>query len=139
MDTSSPASPPKRRAKFLLGGSVVVIGVFALLFWAMTKPGSTAFYLTPTELQAAGPTQTGEAVRLNGTVVPGTIEESGLTTTFTLTDGSTEIGVTTDAAVPDTLKDRSEVVARGSYDGNGFAAVEVLAKCPSKFKPRENA
>ena len=112
------------------------MGLAALLFWAMSRPGSTAFYLTPTELQAKGPTIAGETYRLNGTVVPGSIETSGLTTTFTVTDGKSNIDVTTDSPVPDTFKDRAEVVARGGYNGTTFTAVEVLAKCPSKFKAK---
>lgn len=137
----TPSTPPssKRRAKFFFGGSVVFVAVLALLFWAMSTENATAFYLTPTELSERGPTRGDEAYRLNGTVVPGSIERDGLTTTFTVTDGTTDIDVTTDVAVPDTFKDRSEVVARGSYDGSTFTAVEVLAKCPSKFKARANA
>jgi cytochrome c-type biogenesis protein CcmE len=42
--------------------------------------------------------------------------------------------VTTDQPLPDAFKDRSEVVARGSYNGDVFRASQVLAKCPSKFK-----
>ena len=139
MDTSSTPPSSKRRAKFLFGGSVIFVSVCALLFWAMSRPGATAFYLTPTELQARGETAADEAYRLNGTVVPGSIQEDGLTTSFTVTDGTTQIDVVTDVAVPDTFKDRSEVVARGSFDGSTFSAVEVLAKCPSKFKARANA
>lgn len=112
------------------------MGLAALLFWAMTRPGSTAFYMTPTELQAHGPTTAGETYRLNGTVVPGSIEQNGLTTTFVVSDGETDIDVTTDSPVPDTFKDRADVVARGGYDGATFTAVEVLAKCPSKFKAK---
>ncbi len=92
--------------------------------------------MTPTELAERGAAPSDEGFRLNGTVVPGSIEQEGLTTTFVLTDGTTTIDVATDVAVPDTFKDRSEVVARGSFDGESFHAVEVLAKCPSKFKAR---
>ena len=112
------------------------VAVLALVFWAMQSPNATAFYMTPTELQEMGATPADEGYRLNGTVVPGSIEQDGLSTSFKLTDGDTEIDVVTDVAVPDTFKDRSEVVARGSYDGSTFTAVEVLAKCPSKFKAR---
>ena len=115
------------------------VAVCALLFWSMSRPGATAFYMTPTELQAMGTTPADEGYRLNGTVVPGSIEQDGLTTEFTLTDGDTDIDVVTEVAVPDTFKDRSEVVARGSFDGDTFHAIEVLAKCPSKFKARANA
>ena len=95
--------------------------------------------MTPTELAAMGTTEADEGYRLNGTVVPGSIQKDGLTTAFVVTDGKTEIDVVTDAAVPDTFKDRSEIVARGSYDGSTFSAVDVLAKCPSKFKARADA
>lgn len=137
----TPSTPPssKRRAKFFFGGSVVFVAVCALLFWSMSRPGATAFYMTPTELHEMGTTPADEGFRLNGTVVPGSIEQDGLTTAFALTDGSTTIDVVTEVAVPDTFKDRSEVVARGSYDGDTFHAVEVMAKCPSKFKARADA
>lgn len=136
MDTSSTPLPAKRRTKFLFGGSVVFVSVLSLIFWAMAQPGAQAFYMTATELQQRGPTPADDAFRLNGRVVPGSIEQSGLTTSFTLTDGSTDIPVVTEVAVPDTLKNRSDVVATGSYDGDTFTAVQVLAKCPSKFKAR---
>ena len=139
MDTPSTPPSPKRRAKFFFGGSMIVVAVLALLFWAMNTPNATAFYLTPTELLQRGSTPIDESYRLNGTVVPGSIERDGLTTSFVLTDGKNEIDVVTDVAVPDTFKDRSEVVARGAFDGSTFTAVQVLAKCPSKFKARENA
>ncbi len=136
METSSTPPSSKRRAKFFAGGSVIFVAVCALLFWAMATPNATAFYLTPTELVERGSLPIDESYRLNGTVVPGSIERDGLKTSFILTDGETEVDVETDVAVPDTFKDRSEVVARGSYDGSTFTAVEVLAKCPSKFKAR---
>ena len=85
---------------------------------------------------ALGPGEMTQDYRVNGTVVPGSIERDGLTTTFLVTDGSSEIEVRTTAPLPDTFRSRSEVVAKGSYDGDAFAAQEVLAKCPSKFKAK---
>jgi cytochrome c-type biogenesis protein CcmE len=135
--SSTPQPSSKRRAKFLVGGSVIFVAVGALLFWAMSRPGSQAYYLTPTEVQAMGTTPLDSSYRLNGTVVPGSIEQSGLDTTFLVTDGTTEVAVATDRAVPDTFQDRAEVVVKGSYDGDTFVADQVLAKCPSKFKAKK--
>ncbi len=136
MDQSSTPEPSKRRAKFLYGGAFVVVAVVALVFWATTRPGATAFYLTPTEIQALGTTSVEDTYRLNGTVVPGSIARDGLETTFRVTDGTTEVTVTTDRPLPDAFRDRSEVVARGAFDGETFVADQVLAKCPSKFKAK---
>ena len=137
MDQSSTPETSKRRAKFLYGGAFVLVAVIALVFWATTRPGATAFYLTPTEIQALGSTPVDSTYRLNGTVVPGSIERDGLQTTFTVTDGTTEVAATTDRPLPDAFKDRSEVVLRGAFDGETFVADQVLAKCPSKFKAKK--
>ncbi|HYI43999.1 MAG TPA: cytochrome c maturation protein CcmE [Actinomycetota bacterium] len=137
MDSSSTLTSPKRRAKFAIGGLIVLLAVGSLVGWAMSRPGSTAFYMTPTELQALGATDQTHDYRMNGKVVPGSIERDGLNTRFLVSDGDTEITVHTDAPLPDTFRNRSEVVAKGHYDGSTFAAQEVLAKCPSKFKAKE--
>ena len=133
----SPAPPASRAGlKFVIGGSVIVVALIALMVWAMNRESATAFYMTPTEIQAMGATDATRDYRVNGTVVPGTIERDGLETTFVITDGDTEITVATESSLPDTFKERSDVVARGDFDGDTFTAYEVLAKCPSKFKAK---
>ena len=133
-----PSAAPASRAglKFVIGGSVIVVALIALIVWAMNRESATAFYMTPTEVMAMGTTDSTHDYRVNGTVVPGTIERDGLETTFVITDGDTEITVATESSLPDTFKERSDVVARGDFDGDTFTAYEVLAKCPSKFKAK---
>lgn len=133
METSSPPSL-KRRAKFVVGAAVVAIAMVSLVGWAMSRPQATAYYMTVSELRAGRSPEPGRALRVNGTVVPGSIERDGLATTFAITEGGSEVTVTTSAPLPDAFKSGSEVVARGSFDGIELAASEVLAKCPSKFK-----
>ncbi len=133
----------KRRAKFLIGGGVILLSLAALVAWAMTRPNSTSFFYTPTEVIDLAAPAGGEEYRVNGKVVPGSVTKDGLTTTFDISDGSTVLSLTTDQALPDAFwtamaNDSSEVevVARGRYDGTHFVASEVLAKCPSKFKAK---
>lgn len=126
----------KRRAKFALGGLAVFTILIGLVFWATTRPAAISFYMTTSELAAAGPGELDGSYRVNGKVVPDSIESNGLETSFTITDGATEVRVVTDRPLPDTFKPESDVVARGRFDGTTFAADEVLAKCPSKFKAR---
>lgn len=127
--------PSRRRAKFWVGGAVILAVLVGLLFWGMAQPGAASQYISPTELTSSNPHGQAE-IRLNGTVVPGSIEREGLTTTFTVTDRQTEMTVTTDSPMPDAFKDSSEVVAIGTFDGDAFVASKVLAKCPSKFKAK---
>jgi cytochrome c-type biogenesis protein CcmE len=136
----------RRRAKFLVGGAVVLLALVGLVVWAMTRPGSTSFFYTTTEVVALGGTATTEEYRVNGKVLPDSVHRNGLTTSFEISDGDTPLRVTTDETLPDAFwtamaSDSSEVdvVARGSYDGNVFSASEVLAKCPSKFKAKADA
>jgi cytochrome c-type biogenesis protein CcmE len=141
-DTPQPdrrgAGNSKTSIKFYTGGAIIAVTVVGLLLWATNRPGSTAFYLTTSEVSQQGATTGAEEVRVNGNVVEGTVQREGLETSFTITDGSTQVIVHTDRPLPDAFRDdpNTEVVARGSYDGEIFNASEVLAKCPSKFKAK---
>ena len=141
MDTPVHAVSAKRRAKFAIGGLTIVAIIAGLIVWAMTRPGSTAFYLTVSEVRAAGTTT--QDFRVNGNVVPDSLERDGTTTSFAITDGVQELPIVTQETLPDAFwtayeNDPAavEIVAQGNYDGQTFAASQVLAKCPSKFKAK---
>lgn len=142
-----PQSPDrKRRAKFLIGGGAIFVSLVILVAWAMARPNSTSFFYTPSEVVDLAAAPTGEEYRVNGKVVVGSVERDGLTTTFEISDGRTDLDLTTDQALPDVFwtamaNDSSEVevVARGRLQGTTFVASEVLAKCPSKFKAKAEA
>jgi cytochrome c-type biogenesis protein CcmE len=131
--SSRPPSSP-RRTKFVVGALVVAGALFGLVGWAMSRPDATSFYVTVEELQAIQGAAPDRALRVNGNVVPGSIERRGLETTFMLAGGGARLRVHTNEPLPDAFRNGSEVVARGRYDGHSFVASEVLAKCPSKFK-----
>ena len=137
MENTGTDNPNKRRAKFIVGGALVALTLVGLTVWAMARPGSTAFYKTTSELVAMGPSAAGaEGFRVNGKVVPGSIDQDGLTTTFRITDGASEVTILTDQALPDTFREHADVIAEGSFDGTMFTARHVSAKCPSKFKAK---
>ena len=143
MQQPSESADPKRRAKFLIGGGVILLSLVALVGWAMTRPNSTSFFYTPTEVVKLPVARGAEEYRVNGKVVPDTVESDELTTSFEISDGTTAVRLTTEQPLPDAFwtamaNDSSEVevVARGRYDGTRFVASEVLAKCPSKFKAK---
>jgi cytochrome c-type biogenesis protein CcmE len=143
MQPAPESTDPKRRAKFLIGGGAILLTLVALVSWAMTRPNSTSFFYTPSEVVELAAAQGAEEYRVNGKVVPGTVDSEGLTTTFAISDGETELDLTTEQPLPDAFwtamasgSSEVEVVARGRYDGSRFVATEVLAKCPSKFKAK---
>lgn len=132
-----PSTRKRTSPKFLWGGAVIFLALVALVFWAMGRSGSTAYFLKTSELVSSGPSAA-EPVRVNGNVVAGSVNHEGLASTFDITDGQTAITVTTDRPLPDSFRDdaQTEIVALGTYDGHEFTASEVLAKCPSKFKAK---
>ena len=124
---------------------MILLSLVVLVVWAMGRVGSVSFFYTPTEVLALG-ADAPEEYRVNGKVIPDTVERYDLRTTFTISDGRSDLRVTTLEPLPDAFwtamaNDSSEVevVARGSYDGDLFSASQVLAKCPSKFKARVEA
>lgn len=130
----TPSLAPVRRTKFVVGAAIIVVVLVGLIVWAMARPGAASMYMTPSEVEDMVLLE-GE-VRMSGTVVPDSIETEGLSTSFLVTDGDTEVEVTTESPMPDAFMDSSEVVAIGSLEGDGFVATTVLAKCPSKFKAK---
>jgi cytochrome c-type biogenesis protein CcmE len=134
MTSSSAPAFDKRRTKFLAGALVIAGALVGLIGWAMARPEATALYLTVGELQAMGDSPAARTLRVNGEVVPGTIERRGLDTSFVIADAGRRLRVRTSEPLPDAFRNGSAVVARGRYDGQRFTASEVLAKCPSKFE-----
>jgi cytochrome c-type biogenesis protein CcmE len=134
----SPAED-RRRVKFLVGGGVIALALIGLVVFAMTRPNATSFYMTTTEIQAAGFSQPGDDVKVNGNLIQESVVEDGITTRFDITDGNSSLTVTTDSTLPDAFysdSDVIEIIAQGQYDGDTFNATQVFAKCPSKFKAK---
>lgn len=128
------------RSRFTLAAGVIVVSIAGLIAWSLSS--STAYYVTPTELAAgskgAGQTPSGGGTfRVAGKVVDGSIERDGAVTKFSLTDGVSEVPVTTRAVLADTFAVGIETVAEGGLTSKGtFSASSVLVKCPSKFEAK---
>ncbi len=116
---------------------VLLVAGFAVLFSVGLK-GSLVYYLTVSEFMDPGRrSDLGENFRVNGTVKPGSIEkhQGAPGARFVLTDGRKELPVVFNKEVPDTFVDGAEAVVEGSLGADGtFAAVTLLAKCPSKYE-----
>jgi len=86
----------------------VLAVVAASLLWVAAKglSGSLIYYQTPTELLRQGSTAVGERLRLGGLVAPGSVQRTGSTVRFIVTDGTTRMTVVDTAAVPSLFRDR---------------------------------
>lgn len=129
-----------RHARLLLV-SVLVAGVGGAATLATMAMGENMLYFySPTQL-SQGAAQPGQAVRVGGLVVSGSLQRGdGLEVRFDLTDNAQSVTVRYTGILPDLFREGQGIVARGSMAGDGrFEAVEVLAKHDEKYMPPEVA
>ena len=126
--------------------TAVILGTIAWL--AYTGYGTDKrYYVTIAELGGLGDKAYHNQLRVEGFVVPGSIEQSGPNVNFVLNEfeshspkASTghllKVAYKGSEPPPDTFKDDSQALAEGSYGRDGVFHASVLqAKCASKYAP----
>ncbi len=128
------ARKPARQYRYLVG-AVLVFGVIGyLIFFGISS--TQQYYLTVGELYGKGQTVIGQGVRVGGNLVASSIHQDikDNQISFDLSDGSHQLAISYNGAVPDTFDKATEVIAEGKLNPDGtFTASQVLAKCPSKY------
>ncbi|MBU6160403.1 MAG: cytochrome c maturation protein CcmE [Myxococcales bacterium] len=123
------------RLRFLVG---TLVAVGALIYVAFSSFESEVYFLTVAEVSDQQENIGGREFRLKGIVVPGShmVSETALHEHwFTLHEEDETRQVFFAGALPDTFADEAEVVALGRLRDDGvFEAVEVVAKCPSRYE-----
>ena len=127
-----------KKKKFLIGGIIVFLAIGYLSYASFM--GAATYYYTASELIEQGSSIYGETVRVNGQVVPGSVEQAaqGTILRFTVIDIESEesLSVVYQGVVPDTFKVGNEVVVEGHLNSDGiFQANTLMPKCPSKYVP----
>ena len=129
------------RYKFTLGALVIAGGLLYLFASSVQQAAATHLTLASLLEQPEGAGFHDERIQLGGcTVVEGSIQwdQYNHRPRFTVTDGerALEVRYTGSGVVPDTFKDKCQVVLEGYYDAAArvFEAKVVLAKCPSKYE-----
>ncbi len=100
-----------------------------------------AFFYAPGDVRTDG-LPLGRAVRLGGMVAAGSIRRlaDGVTMRFVVTDGVATVPVAFRGIAPDLFREKSGVVAEGSFNADGsFTATNLLAKHDEKYMPPEIA
>jgi cytochrome c-type biogenesis protein CcmE len=104
--------------------SIAAIGIgFAGFFLVRAASGDAVYYLYPNEaMERRADFVDGRVFQLAGTVVPGTIRQSGQMTTFSVTDDIVTIPVELSASTPLLFQEGVEVLIEGSFDGDVFVS-----------------
>ena len=128
----------KRLRLYLVLATLVVLGIATTLILRALNE-ELVFFLSPTQIAEQQP-NAGQQIRLGGLVESGSVEKSGETVAFSVTDLSNNVRVTYRGLLPDLFREGQGVVVQGAFDGNGrFVANEVLAKHDETYMPPEVA
>ncbi len=126
------------RAKFVVGGAIILAAMAYLIFSATA--GSEVYWKSITELRAEGPALAGERLRVGGPVDFDTVswDADTLTLRFNLLDledRGISLPVVYRDVVPDTFHTSSGVILEGEYRADGvFDADTMLIQCASKYE-----
>jgi cytochrome c-type biogenesis protein CcmE len=131
----------QRKSKLLpaLATLSLLVGGIGYLFYSSAGE-AFEYYKHVDEVMADPGHWQGKRLQLHGFVVPGSIlrkldkEHQQIEYKFQAVNCGSTVDVRYAGTVPDTFKDRAEVVVKGTLaDGARFSASEISAKCPSKY------
>lgn len=125
----------KKQIKFTAGSLVIVATIIYLIYTGISQ--TSVYFFTVSELIDKKDTIFDEGVRVNGTVVPGSInkDNSNLKVNFKITDSKKNLLVLYEGIIPDMFKENIDVVVEGTVDQNGNLNANILlTSCPSKYE-----
>ena len=131
-----------KAAKIGLTSLVLALAFGGMLYTTLSE--GTEYYKHVDEVMANPAEWQGKRLQVHGFVVPKTIgrKRDSLDYQFDVQSNGKVLRAYYTGIVPDTFKDESEVVIRGTLSPEGtFHVVEdgVMAKCPSKYEPQAGA
>ncbi len=158
--TNLSTTPKAGRAKFLVGGLLIVAAVVYLI--ASSTQASAQYYLTIDELKARGDEVSDRDIKISGAVDGETIsyDAQSLTLKFTIANvpadldeieeegglaevlhnavmdpTASRLNVVYEGPMPDLLRDEAQAIVTGRLDSDGvFHAYELLLKCPTRYE-----
>ena len=130
----------KRSQRLWLIGTAAVLVTGAVALAVVGLQGAVAFFQSPSDIAAKGPSAFTQALRVGGLIEVGSQkhEEGGKLLTFTITDGKHTVPVRFEGIPPDMVVEGKGVVAEGKFNANGvLVADRVLAKHDENYMPKE--
>lgn len=127
---------PRHKRLAMIAGGLAALAVAAAFVLAAFRENLVFFY-TPSQV-AANEVPQGQAFRIGGMVVPGSVQRQpdGVTVRFVVTDTAKNVPVVYRGILPDLFREGKGVVTQGKLGGDGlFLASDVLAKHDENYMP----
>ena len=127
-----------KAVKIGLTSVVLAVSFGALLYTTMAE--GTEYYKHVDEVMTQPDQWYGKKLQLHGFVVPNSIHvnKKAMGYWFQVQSNGQIVSATYTGVVPDTFKNDSEVVLKGTLTSDGFKVEPngVMAKCPSKYEAK---
>jgi len=111
--------------------------ILALAAWlaSLALRDNIVYFVTPSQMTESH--KDAAKLRVGGLVKDGSVKIQGTVTRFTITDGTADLDVDYDGALPDLFREGQGIVAEGAMRPSGLVATTVLAKHDETYMPRE--
>ncbi len=127
----------KSRRLLIIACITGLLGISITLILSALRDNIVFFY-TPSEISESD-RRAGQQLRLGGLVKDGSVKIDGMQSVFIVTDGTADITVRYDNALPSLFREGQGVVAEGQIENSIFIAQNVLAKHDENYMPAEVA
>ena len=127
----------KSKRLVIIACIAALLGIAVMLVLGALRDNIVFFY-TPSEISQSK-LQSGQQLRLGGLVREGSVEIEGMQSVFIVTDGTVDITVKYDNALPSLFREGQGVVTEGQIEDGVFIAQNVLAKHDENYMPAEVA
>ena len=127
----------KSKRLVIIACVAALLGIAVMLVLGALRDNIVFFY-TPSEISQSK-LQSGQQLRLGGLVKDGSVEIEGMQSVFIVTDGTVDITVKYNNALPSLFREGQGVVTEGQIENGVFIAQNVLAKHDENYMPAEVA
>ena len=127
----------KSKRLVIIACIAALLGIAVMLVLGALRDNIVFFY-TPSEISQLKLTA-GQSLRLGGLVKGCSVAVEGMKSVFIVTDGTVEITVKYDNALPSLFREGQGVVTEGQIENGVFIAQNVLAKHDENYMPVEVA
>lgn len=127
----------KSKRLVIIACIAALLGIAVMLVLGALRDNIVFFY-TPSEISQSKLTS-GQSLRLGGLVKDGSVEIEGMKSVFIVTDGTVDITVKYDNALPSLFREGQGVVTEGQIENGVFIAQNVMAKHDENYMPAEVA
>jgi cytochrome c-type biogenesis protein CcmE len=129
-----------RARKLLIGSGIIAAVLVGLVVTGIRQ--SVVYFVTPSELRAATGPKAGQAYRVGGMVVAGSLRKDPATLRqeFLLSDGRATVPVRFRGVPPDLFGEGRGAVVEGTMGADGtFQASSIMAKHSEEYKAPHDA